>query len=125
MKRPLAILIRKAIRASKVSPATVAKTAGISIPTVYSVMNGRTPSKQVFDKLCSVLTLDSANAAIHFERQRADDLRSRSAGKVKVAREVMPKDERALLTRYRALPKAHKRIVMGMLGLISRKKPPQ
>jgi transcriptional regulator with XRE-family HTH domain len=121
MKRPLANMLRKLIRAAKVSPATVAKTAGVSVPTLYSAMNGRTPTTHKITRIMGVLNVPDVEWEPVWKAQLEEDYRARFPSKIKVEKEKLPKDERALLSRYRALPKAHKRIVMGMMGLITGK----
>ena len=124
MKRPLANMIRKAVKSAKVSAATVAKTAGVSVPTLYSAMNGRTPTSHKLTKIMAVLHIAHAEYEPVWKAQLDEDHRARTPSKIKIQKEALPKDERMLLSRYRALPKAHKRIVMGMLGMVSREKPP-
>jgi len=124
MKRPLAVIIRKAVRASKVSVTVIARTAQVSVPTIYSIINGRTPAQSKLEDVIEALGIEWMTVADAYHAQRDMDKRARSGGKVKIEKVALPKDERMLLSRYRALPKAHKRIVMGMLGMVSREKPP-
>jgi len=120
MKRPLANMIRRAVKAAKVSAATIAKTARVSVPTLYSVMNGRTPTTHVLTKIMDVLKIPDTEYEPVWKAQLEEDYKARTPSKVQVVKEKLPKDERVLLNRYRNLPKAAKRTVMSVIGFIER-----